>query len=293
MAAIGIDINEIVDQIDARRHQGKRREGHQGQAECRRVIDPDGCKQRNEHEYVLGPLMRPQCAEQGVQPIAGMRDVQRGVRHPGTAGRERQGGGDNPRFARQREHRQISAGIAGVVEAALAISLHETIALYPTSEVGLAIRTEHVGKQAHVLRDGMGHGGIGRRAQDHFALSPFRFEPLEQLVIERQQRRLQRLPARHLLFEGRLAARKPPQHTDHRSRGTQQEAEHRLVQGVHPHERPVEIDREGDPSAPRFAGRLHVNPRMRSRRAMSDCIRLSGSIVFRTSSNSGTLGYMA
>ena len=64
MAAIGLSVEHVVDEIDRRRGAAERGDGEQAPPPRIRVIEETGKDQRRENEAILEPLFGPQATDE-------------------------------------------------------------------------------------------------------------------------------------------------------------------------------------------------------------------------------------
>lgn len=210
MAAIGDQVEEVVEQIDSGGGEPEGQEGETSGEQLGAIADLVSGEQGQEEQQVLGPLMEAQGAPQGGGPGRGGEnaldpsDLAGGPDQPGAADDDGVAGGG--------PDGEIGVGIADIVKAALAKVLHQGGGLGGAFEVVLAVAGEDLGEEADAVGDGLGDALIGGGGQDQTAAGgPFLAQPVDEFSIQRQGGHLQGCQGNEAGLEGGAALAKAGQ----------------------------------------------------------------------------------
>ena len=245
MLPVVLQVEHVVEQIDARSTGAEAQECQHATEYQRQLQHLVGGQQGHEHQQVLGPLVQPQRLAPDAEVAAAIVEH---LAHASELARPRQHttiGIGNVRDAGLRPDGVVGAGIADVLEPALAITRHQRITLVPRGEV-MAFSAEHLVEDGQVIGNAARQPQVGRSGQHQLhAIAALRVEPGQQGLVVRQRFGQRADLVGQLALEIRFALEQPQQHFKDAKRRRAQEQEHALHQQVRMDQGAVEVDDDG------------------------------------------------
>lgn len=183
MVAIGLDVEEIVNNVGGRGAEAKGEKGDGGSGE--EAKGAAVCKQeRKEEENVFGPLVETDRPEPGFEGWRGLGEgAEQGDVCGTKAGAEGASGVGDHGLNAGAEQGEIRAGVADVAEF-VAKALMKGGQLGRSGEVGRTIGREDAREQAEVVGDALGKGEVCCRGEiDEPARGVLLLKKLEELAI--------------------------------------------------------------------------------------------------------------
>src|SRR5271154_1448384 len=184
MAAIGLDIEKIVDDVGGRSAEAEAEKGHES-IEKQRQLQGMGQQKGNEDENILCPLMQANRFEEDLDQrgaiieLAAHRDLARFELCPKGKARI----GDHG-LAGLFQQRQIGRSVADVVESIDGKSLLEAVKFIVACQVSSAVTGQHLFENSQVVRNAMGQSCVSTGGEIKLAtLSVLLHEVFEQRAV--------------------------------------------------------------------------------------------------------------
>ena len=160
-------------------------------------------------------------------------------------GAHRGGRRHHHRTPRRGPHRQVVARVAGVVEAARAVALHQPIRLALRRDVGVSVAGNDLVETTQVQGHRLGVAGVGGGAQHHApAAGALVADPGQHAFVVGQRADVDAHPLGDAALEHGLARQQPDRHAQGLQWRHVQQAQRRLLQQVAAQERAVEVDHQ-------------------------------------------------
>ncbi len=242
MAAVGRQVEQVVQQVHARGRQAEAHQPDQCGQQLQRVVELVRGEQRHQQQQVLQPMLHAHRA-QVVAPLGTV--VIEDALHLGDARRRRRQPPRRPDeqgAPRRGPDRQVARAVAGVVEATLAEFGDEAVALGLAGQVEPAVAGEHrleeVQLAGHRLRDPrVGAGGQHQTA----ALALERTQVVQQFPGHGQGRDVDGRQQGQPVLQVRAPAGQPRRQLQQLQRLPARDVEQRLDERVGVQQRAVEV----------------------------------------------------
>ncbi len=245
--SVGIQVEEIVDQVNARRAERDGRERESPRREDRPVLKLVGGDDRDEDEEILHPLAHPDRLDERLRGQGNGRERLRqiSILPQAVLDRGRRVHGDGaPRLL---PDGKVRRPVSRVVESPVAEALHERARLRLAREVRRAVASHHLVEElevrGHLLRPPEVGGGDEDESPAAALLPAQKFD---QALVVRERRRFERHPVRDLSLETRPPPREPEGGLDQGDEPFSRKTRQRLVKEIAPDQGPVEIDTKGN-----------------------------------------------
>ena len=213
MVAVARQIQEVVQEIGARGAEAESDEDEQPLPQKIEFVDPARRQQRQEHERVLEPLMRPDRLKVQARRRTIARQNFCDLGTLGDPGGEAGRGLDDHGLAGGAPGGFIAPPAADVVEALQAELGDQPLPLPLPGEVDPAVAREHQVEQPEVARHLIREASVGRgRQYQRPAATLFRREPVEQSLAVRQAGHVRSRLLCQPPLQGRLAPGQPERH---------------------------------------------------------------------------------
>ncbi len=245
MGAIGLDVADVVDEIDGGRHRTECYHRHQRMFPRCEVSQTAGGKKRHEDENVFHPLIGPEGLQQRT-PLPTPRAHRRCTlvtahRHPPQMPARVH---DN--YARSiAPNSMIGCVVAGVDKSFVAETRAQCLRFAGSAQIDCAVRRHHIVEQRQMIGDSLCHARIRRRHQNEPAARGFlRAQQRHELFVVGKQCRVEIPAFSQFVFQGRSSAPEPTEQAAQIAPVGKHRRDGRFMQRIGVDQRAIEIHAE-------------------------------------------------